>query len=238
MNAYHLYAYVPDDDAFDFDFGYSGTIQFAVSVLNATDDYSSNPNGIECDNDATGSGDQPFTRPIISNMTVVGVCDSATSKKAGDVLLNGAHFRRNTRYVVRNSVFMGFPTGVLLDWTNGSQTLRDSVEIKFNVIQAFDRPLYQTATSAAFALAASRGNKIFRTGTSANDSVKLVAPCNYACPDFRPTASSPAASGANFANWTVATDGDYLYDNTVTYRGAFATCSTPAANWLAGWTKH
>jgi hypothetical protein len=222
VNADHLYAYVPDDDAFDFDFGYTGRIQFVVSVLNQTDDYSSNPNGIECDNDATGSNDQPYTSPKVSNMTVVGVCDSAASKRSGDVLLNGAHIRRNTgggsAFPLFNSVFMGFPRGIFLDGLTGPC-------VKYNVIQAFD-------VVSNVALDAS--NKTFRTGTSANDSVKLVAPCNYSCPDFRPTTASPAASGANFTDACITG----LGFTSVSYKGAFATCTTTNANWLAGWTKH
>ena len=225
VNASHLYAYVPDDDAFDFDFGYTGTIQFAVSVLNNTDDFSSNPNGIECDNDATGSGAMPFTRPTVSNMTVIGVCDSIDSKRAGDVLLNGAHIRRRTgndsAFVLFNSVFMGFPRGIFQDGTN-----MIAPKVKYNIIQAFD----------AISNKALDGTNItYRTGTSANDSVKLVAPCNYSCPDFRPQATSPAASGANFTDAYISGNGVVV---PVTYKGAFAPCNEIGANWLQGWTKH
>ncbi|WP_276481404.1 hypothetical protein [Paraflavitalea pollutisoli] len=224
VNADHLYAYVPDDDAFDFDLGYVGRIQFAVSVLNATDDFSPNPNGIECDNDATGSSDQPYTYPKLSNLTVIGVCDSATSKKLGDVLLNGAQFRRNTRLTVFNSIFMGFPTGV--DFT-GSQ-IADTSCFRYNLVQAFDTKYKPTTFSHI------NTNQEFRTGTSANDSIQLVAPCNYSCPDFRPKVGSYPSSGANFTDGCVST----LGFTSVTYRGAFAACNTTNANWLAGWTKH
>lgn len=224
VNADHLYAYVPDDDAFDFDFGYVGKIQFAVSILNNTDDYSANPNGIECDNDATGSGDMPFTHPKISNMTVVGVCDSAHSKRAGDVLLNGAQFRRNTKLTVFNSIFMGFPTGV--DFT-GSQ-IGDTVCFRYNIVQAFDA-VYKPAGITHI-----NTNLEFRTGTSANDSVQLVNPCNYSCPDFRPKVGSYPSSGANFSNACISGLG---FTN-VAYKGAFAACNVTNANWLKGWTKH
>lgn len=226
VNADHLYAYIPDDDAFDFDLGYVGRIQYAVSVLNNVDDYSSNPNGIECDNDATGSGDQPFTRPKISNMTIVGVCDSAHSKRTGDVLLNGAHIRRRTgndsAFVLFNSIIMGFPRGIHLD---GAGMIAPA--IKYNIIQAFDQVVTTGKTLDA-------SNLTFRTGTSANDSVQLVAPCNYSCPDFRPKVGSYGSFGANFTDAYITG----LGFQTVAYRGAFAACNNANANWLAGWTKH
>jgi hypothetical protein len=230
VNADHLYAYIPDDDAFDFDFGYTGRIQYAVSILNNVDDYSANPNGIECDNDATGSTDQPYTRPRISNMTVVGVCDSAQAKRSGDVLLNGAHIRRRTgndsAFVLFNSVFMGFPRGIEL---TGAGMI--GPKIKYNIIQAFDDVVTPGKTLDI-------SNITFRTGpsnsTSANDSVQLVNPCNWQCPDFRPKVGSYGSSGANFTDAYISGEGFQV----VTYKGAFAPCNVANANWLQGWTKH
>lgn len=224
VNADHLYAYVPDDDAFDFDFGYVGRIQYAVSILNNTDDFSSDPNGIECDNDGQGSNAQPFTHPKISNMTVMGVCDSADSKRSGDVLLNAARFRRNAKFTVFNSVFMGYPTGV--DFAT-AQT-GDTACFRYNLVQAFDFRYNPNAVTHI------NTNIEFRTGTSANDSIQLVNPCNPSCPDFRPKVGSYPSSGANFADACITG----LGFQTVAYKGAFAPCNVTGANWLQGWTKH
>jgi hypothetical protein len=113
VNAKYLIALAPDDDAFDFDFGYQGNIQFALSVLKTGIGYSANPNGIESDNNATGASACKATKATISNMTVIGVCDSSVAAAMSPLLLNGAHIRRASEQVIRNSVFMGFPTGVL-----------------------------------------------------------------------------------------------------------------------------
>jgi len=106
VNAKYLIATAANDDAFDFDFGYRGKLQFLVAVLDPSAPYSSNANGIECDNDGTGTLANPFTRPVISNMTVVGTSNGATS--GGGTVLYGAHYRRSARFVLRNSVLYGY----------------------------------------------------------------------------------------------------------------------------------
>jgi len=107
VNAKYLISTAANDDAFDFDFGYRGKLQFLVAVLDPSAPYSPNANGIECDNNATGALDNPLlTRPVISNLTVVGTSNGATS--GGGTVLYGAHYRRSTRFVLRNSVLYGY----------------------------------------------------------------------------------------------------------------------------------
>ncbi len=73
VNPRHLVAYATADDDFDFDFGYTGTVQYAVSLRDPKFvDPGDAGNGIECDNDGRSSNQTPFTRPVISNMTIVG----------------------------------------------------------------------------------------------------------------------------------------------------------------------
>ncbi|HEY0609030.1 MAG TPA: hypothetical protein VGD35_05225, partial [Chitinophaga sp.] len=73
VNAKYLIARSSNDDQFDFDFGYSGKIQYALAYLDQTGVvYNADANGIESDNDGTGSGDLPLTNPTISNLTIVG----------------------------------------------------------------------------------------------------------------------------------------------------------------------
>lgn len=213
VNAKHLIAFEPDDDAFDFDFGYTGCIQFAVSVLsNDTSRYSANPNGIESDNDATGSAATPQTNAKISNMTVVGVnrADSATAKG----LLNGALFRRNSSYTVANSIFMGYPTGANLGSVCGY--------FQNNLVHG-----YTTALTAPAGCATVANNTTY-TGANPNTSILLANPFNAAGYDFRPVSGSPALLNYNFTGnpgcWT-----------SVTYRGAFA--SGAGNNWMFGWAK-
>ncbi len=73
VNAKNLYAYATADDDFDFDFGYTGTITNGVAKRDPQFvDSGDAGNGVECDNDGTGSSAQPVTHPKLLNMILVG----------------------------------------------------------------------------------------------------------------------------------------------------------------------
>jgi len=111
VNPKFLIANAQNDDGFDFDFGYRGNFQFGVSVRNPA--YTvADANGIECDNDATGSAATPTTRPELSNLTIIGRCSGALTGT-----LNGARFRRGTDLRMRNSIIMGYTTGIVFENT-------------------------------------------------------------------------------------------------------------------------
>lgn len=132
VNAKYLIATACDDDCFDFDFGYQGKIQFAVATIDADMSYSKDPNGIECDNDGSGSGATPYTHPVLSNLTIVGTSNGqiAGGGSPTGYLFNGARFRRNTQYTLVNSIIYGYPTGV---WNNTANT----GTCEYNVVSAF-----------------------------------------------------------------------------------------------------
>jgi hypothetical protein len=221
VNADHLIALAADDDSFDFDNAYRGYIQFAVSLLDPNKAaYSANPNGIESDNDATGSSASPRTMAHISNMTVIGLEDSTTAGALGKKLLNGAFFRRNSSYQVYNSIFMGFPNGVEFA-SAGSQG--DVANFKYNLVHGFrstDKGASIDATNSEFL-----GDVFY-----SNANIDLTDPFTISNPDFRPSTTSPAASGASFTGLSGFT--------VVTYRGAFAPVGT-VDDWDFGnnWTK-
>ncbi|GAB6122642.1 hypothetical protein [Dysgonomonas termitidis] len=123
VDAKYLVSTATDDDAFDFDFGYQGRIQFAVSTIDPSLSYSSDPNGIECDNDGTGSTAEPFTHPTLSNFTITGT----QSGSALNALKSAANFRRNAQFTLVNSVLYGFPSGVLKETVNPSTLLNNVV---------------------------------------------------------------------------------------------------------------
>jgi hypothetical protein len=219
VNAKYLLALAPDDDAFDFDFGYSGHIQYAVSVLDPNETYSANPNGIESDNNGTGANDQPNTVPHISNMTVIGWETPITGT------LSGAHFRRASLYQVRNSIFMGFPTGTLLQSTI---TIDNAPQFNHNIVHAFTTPLNP--------LGASWGTGIL-TSTSANSNADIVlnSPFNLSGPDFRIV---PGTNAKTLATSYTGLDGYPGFFDSTSYRGAFDVVAAGVTNnWLAGWAK-
>ena len=72
VNAKHLVAYKGWDDDFDTDYGYTGNLQFLLSVRDKDIADTSDSNGFESDNDASGSSNTPLTKPVFSNVTLIG----------------------------------------------------------------------------------------------------------------------------------------------------------------------
>lgn len=108
VNALNLVSFAPEDDNFDFDWGYTGSINFALALADRNSTHSlsgGNPdsNGIELDNDAASSGNLPITRPVINHLSVIGV----QSADAGSYE-NGIHVRRNGRIALLNSTVAGY----------------------------------------------------------------------------------------------------------------------------------
>ena len=127
VNAKNLYAYATADDDFDFDFGYTGTITNGVAKRDPQFvDSGDAGNGVECDNDGTGSSAQPYTHPKLFNMILVG-------PNIGSALANhnlGLRFRRATQFTMKNSVVWGWMKGGLsLESNETAQFVKDGVSV-------------------------------------------------------------------------------------------------------------
>jgi hypothetical protein len=235
VNAKNLVSFAPDDDAFDFDFGYTGNLQFLVSVLNPNKPtYSSDPSGIESDNDGAGTTATPLTRPRISNLTMIGLQDSVTAGiNTGKRLLNAARFRRNSSFLVSNSIFMGYNTGVSFE---NAQSIADGpLNFNNNYIHAF-RALSSGAAPNASNTPTLLGLSDAIAAFDANYIINLVDPFNDSgAPDFRPGSGSPALTGASFVGTflTAPPAAPVGFFQTVSYRGAFAA----NVNWMGRWTR-
>jgi len=127
VNAKNLYAYGTADDDFDFDFGYTGTITNGVAKRDPQFvDNGDAGNGIECDNDGTGSSAQPFTHPKLFNMILVGP-NVSTALPNHNL---GLRFRRGTQFTIKNSVIWGWMKGGLsLESNETAQFVKDGVSV-------------------------------------------------------------------------------------------------------------
>lgn len=106
----YLVAVATADDDYDFDMGYTGTIQYAISKRDPLFvDGGDAGNGVECDNDGAGSTLTPTTKPTLLNFTLVGPTSSQSLPNHNLAM----RFRRGTNFVVRNSVFYGYMKGGL-----------------------------------------------------------------------------------------------------------------------------
>ncbi len=127
VNAKNLYAFATADDDFDFDFGYTGTITNGVAKRDPQFvDNGDAGNGVECDNDGTGSTAQPYTHPKLFNMILVG--PNVSTALANHNL--GLRFRRATQFTMKNSVIWGWMKGGLsLESNETAQFVKDGVSV-------------------------------------------------------------------------------------------------------------
>jgi len=222
VNAKYLISTSADDDAFDFDFGYTGKLQFLVATIDASMSYSSDPNGIECDNDGTATGLTPFTHPYISNLTFAGtvdgkIADGGIVSGSDHLLKSCADFRRNCQYTLVNSILYGAKTGIL-DETSNSYVLENNVVVaspagsgvNFSGVDIVSGTNFGLTDYSAIVLSSPWGNAY---------SASLAA--------LRPT-GTPALTGV-FAH----TDSWFT---TTSYKGAVPT--SPTGYWIsASWVK-
>ena len=127
VNGKNLYAFATADDDFDFDFGYTGTITNGVAKRDPQFvDSGDAGNGVECDNDGTGSAAQPYTHPKLFNMILVG--PTVSTALANHNL--GLRFRRSTQFTMKNSVVWGWMKGGLsLESNETTQFVKDGVSV-------------------------------------------------------------------------------------------------------------
>ena len=171
VNAKNLYAYATADDDFDFDFGYTGTITNGVAKRDPQFvDSGDAGNGVECDNDGTGSSAQPVTHPKLLNMILVG--PNVSTALSNHNL--GLRFRRATQFTMKNSVVWGWMKGGLsLESNETAQFVKDGVSVfegnsvgTFNPTLNFISKATTILTSEQLkTLALSKNNKEITTAT-------------------------------------------------------------------------
>jgi hypothetical protein len=143
----NLYAFATADDDFDFDFGYTGTVTNGVSKRDPQFvDNGDAGNGVECDNDGTGSGAQPYTHPKLIGMILVGPFDASALSNHN----LGLRWRRATRFSIVNSKILGYQKGAFsLESNETAQAYKDGIsKFENNEIQSFDPSLNFKSTSA------------------------------------------------------------------------------------------
>jgi hypothetical protein len=228
VNARNIIAFATADDDFDFDFGYVGRLQFGISLRDPLFvDGGDAGNGIECDNDGTGTTASPRTRPQMSNFTFCGPNGAAGTLPNHNF---NTRFRRSTHFVLRNSILMGYAKGGFQFESDSTAAayLDGRALFRHNLVHAVTEPYKVSSaslTNAAAVKTKAEGADSCKTFASAAD-IQLENPFNLAAPNFAPKAGSPAtaanvASFFNFPNFTVTT-----------YVGAVGT-----TNWLQGWTS-
>ncbi len=246
VNAKYLIAHRGTDDDFDTDFGYSGNVQFAVSLRDPNRSDASTSNGFESDNynpgTITATDGNPKTMPNFANVSVF--LDNA-NLPVGNLYGSSMHLRRNTSLSCYNSVFVGNKNGLLVDgaytYQNGvNNTLKlqgihlvnntKSIEVANTTAQSTTTP---PSSAPAFTLAEvetwfdNATNKNGRATTLANMLLNANT-FNLTAPNFRPQAGSPLLVSTNAV--TLPTVTGFTQAN---YIGAF----DGTTDWTSGWAN-
>lgn len=212
VNCKHLISYRTVDDDFDTDFGYRGKVQFGLIIRDK--DYSDaigDSNGFESDNDAAGSTGQPKTRPIFSNVTLVGAKGNGTvTLPVGEKHERAFRLRRNTATCVFNSIATGFEKGLYVEGAASVNNLNgDTLVFANNILTNFATPTWSSNNTNTQVLAPATTSWYQSWwGADNNDSTSTLAQVNWVniftamgtTPDARLGNGSVAASGANFTD--------------------------------------
>jgi hypothetical protein len=228
VNMKHLVAFRGWDDDWDTDNGFSGKVQFFVSLRDPAIADQSSSNGFESDNDADGSTLSPYTSALFVNGSLFGP-KATTTTTSNSLYVHGMQIRRGSRLSIYNTVIAGYPQGLFIDGALGdapAQANNNVLQIENSIMSGMINNYKENATSlqgtAAWYTLPARSNTIVAT----NDLLMLTNPFNLTAPNFLPLSGSPLLTGASFTN-TRLTD---TFFTVVTFRGAFGT-----ENWTSGW---
>jgi hypothetical protein len=238
-NADHLISSGNDDDSFDCDFGWTGTVQFGLAIQ----DRDLANRGVECDNDGDGSDFEPITDPAFWNITWIG----AGVEQANSEINDGPFLRRNSSPDIRNAIVANFGNvGIVVDGS-GSQDQAAAGELVLDNILFFGNQalasdaaqgagtcLEQNVNFRAGAVdgyhldgvAAAFAGGTFVCADPQFTSVNFADPIDGSTPDPRPQAGSPALDPGN----AEVPAGPGIVDPGAAYLGAFS-----GTNWTSPW---
>lgn len=242
VNAKYLVAYRGWDDDWDTDWGFTGKVQYAVSLRDPLFADQSGSNGFESDNFA-GTGEPatlpnnglPLTAPVFANVSnfAFSAIPSAVAASGSGPYQSAMHLRRNTDISIYNSVLAGYPEGLRLDGANTlAHATAGTLDLKGIVLANTTIPVrgdgaatgVSNAQATAYFSATARKNTILTDVSTLllnADNFKLTAP------NFLPQATSPLLKDAVWEG-----KGADTFFTKELFRGAFGT-----TDWTKTWTN-
>ncbi len=245
----YIVAYKGWDDDFDTDNGFSGNVQYCLSIRDPRIADTSQSNGFESDNNASGAETTPFTTATFKNVTLIGPKTAKNSDfvnspdyiTAGSVFPNNGsklgkfqsamQIRRSSKLNVENVLAVGYPIGIIIDGEKGN-TVQYAKAGGFGL---------KNIILAGMDVVGSDKNKEYgdflydyATGTEDRNTVSFShsffksEPANKVISEAELNLTDPTGTGQNYCPSTA------ISDNNGGYIGAFRDASD---NWLAGWTN-
>ncbi len=224
----HALVTLAEDDGLDWDFGYTGRVQYLVVQQGENLGNS----GFESDNNDKSNDALPRSSPTLFNVTLVGRPAGGTEKSVA------MHLRRGTAGSLNNMIVMGFNDnsaglnpGINID---GTATVKQYEDGALSLKNSLFWDMLGSNTQLPVESAADDGKDanfleherlmLSATGNTFADPM-LEAATNLDAPNFKPKAGSPALSGG------VAPPAGGFFDTAATFKGAMG-----AEDWTAGWT--
>lgn len=245
----YLVAYKGWDDEFDTDNGFSGTVEYCLSIRDPRIADTSQSNGFESDNNASGAETTPFTSAKFRHVTFIGPMTLKNSdfRNSSDYITAGSVFpgngsklglfqsamqiRRSSKLNAANILAVGYPVGLIVDGEKGN-SVRYASQGEFRL----DNIIF-----AGMGVVGTDRNKLYEdylydyaTGTEDRSQVSfshsffLSNPTNRVVDETALSLTDPAGTGQNYCPSTMLSDGNGGYI------GAFKDASD---NWLEGWTN-
>jgi hypothetical protein len=240
VNAKYLVALRGFDDDWDTDWGFTGKVQYALSLRDPKISDQSKSNGFESDNfdpgePATGpNAGLPLTAPVFANVSnfVFNTTPSTDFVSPASGAYQAAmHLRRNTSISIFNSLFVGYPQGLRLEGTatgTYANATSGALDLQGIVLSNMTDPIL-----GAGVITKDQAVAYFNTAARKNETKDLAslllnsANFTLATPAFLPQATSPLLTGAIWEG----KGGDAFFTKE-TFRGAFGT-----TDWTKGWTN-
>lgn len=231
----HTICHLIADDSYDWTDGWTGKGQFMIALQSGDDA----DQGIEADNNADNNNLIPRSNPSLYNLTLIGDPDTDQGSESDTGIL----LREGTSATIRNFIVIGFKEA--------------SIDIDSEA--SFDQITNVTATPMTLGSGLIYGNCIvsgcerqFRPdsddgkyGITTQEFVEgspsvlttldpaLADPFNLTNPDFRPTAGSPAISGAVMPSYADSSDSFFV---DAPFIGAVGGPDSGQDLWWQGWT--
>lgn len=245
----YLVAYKGWDDEFDTDNGFSGTVQYGLSIRDPRIADTSQSNGFESDNNASGAETTPFTTATFKNITFIGPRTAKNSdfNNTSDYITAGSMFpdngsklgrfqaaiqiRRSSKLNVENTLAVGYPIGLIVDGEKGNTvkyakeggfSLKNIIFAGMGVIGTDKNKEYED-----FLYDYATGTED-RTKQSYSHTFFLSVPTNKTMTEAALNLTDPEGTGQNYCPLVMVSDGNGGYI------GAFRDAND---NWLDGWTN-
>jgi hypothetical protein len=241
-NFKYVVIFSTNDDDLDTDQGYTGSMQF---VLVMRDEDVADKSGARCwESSSNSSGNDPDSKPLFSNVTVLGPLTYARNSASGNVSGNyraAVEINSNSNIEIHNSLILGFADAINLSSAGATASIKNCVfgfdpsgaDLSLTVAGASNKvDSLENIYGAAFTSnrLVANGSLMPNGGTpSDNRSLKTSTVIGYT----NPVPVLDAASPYRQSSPDVTSVSSFFAD--VDYIGAFGTSADAGWSWSSGW---